>query len=322
MDDQEGKDGMITVVDISGLSLGAKLKKIIRMALDASKDPQIRAIAKGLGTPEAIYAYVKNRVKYKREAKDTLYHPLVTLQRQQADCEDLTATISSMALALGYPVRFIIIANGTRHIYPLIWEHNQWRRFDATPKSAIIPGGYTVRYDVEVHPNGETISRKATSEEISDVSGLSGTGHWIEIPLDAKVKPGDLISFHLVPKWYLPTWLEEWIYKQIISHTHPDWKIVNVTKPTKDYHRYIVQVKVLGDEGPIEALGSVTLVVGIIAATILGGGLLTYLSISKVEKFVPSSAISMGSLGFATIGAALLLANLAKFVPAKKEKKR
>ena len=83
--------------------------------------------------------------------------------------------------------------------------------------------------------------------------------------------------------------------------------------------RYIIEIKVLGPP-QTSGLGfvfggTVTIPLALVTASILGGGLLAYLTIDKIQKYVPPMAVSSASIGFAAIGGALLLANLAKFMP-------
>jgi len=305
---------MPNVVDISGLSLHKKMLDVIKMCLEYSHNPQIIALAKQLGTPQNAYYYFKQKIRYQLEPKDTLYSPLVTLRRGVADCEDLTTVMGSTALAMGYPIRLVIIANATRHIYPLVRIGGRWIRFDLTPKTEHLPTNYWVVEDVIVYPNGKTVTLDASRETLGDVSGIA-KGKWVPITQDTPLNPGDKIAIHLKPKWYLPTWLEGWIYKKIIEHKHPYWRIVKVQKPTEENHEWIVEVEVL--KPPTSGLGFL-LTAGIIVAGLLTGALLAYMTVTKITKYVPPKTFELGSLGFASIGLAILLASLGKYIPKKK----
>ena len=105
------------------------IKLIASIAGEKSTDEKVDQWAEKLRTPEAIFEFVQNKVKYTRDpiTMDTIRHPQVLLERVEkqgyayGDCDCKTCLLASLLLNRGYPVRFlaahIIKPNETKKDY-------------------------------------------------------------------------------------------------------------------------------------------------------------------------------------------------------------
>ena len=337
------------MIDLSKYTLPEKAVIVAREIIKHEHDPIMQALARELKTPYNDLEWVKRNIKYRLERGDVLYEPETTFQMGHGDCEDDCLLIGTLARIQGYPVRIRIIANGTRHIYPIIKVDGQWRAFDAVPHPGVSVSGlgmptnrkYHVVIDGLVSPNGlndlsgltgggflqaiitgagvalgSTMSKMITSKiGLGALSGLSGYNA-VDVSPDYRPQTGDHLVFYYKPKWYLPKTLELWLIKKIVKKEMPGIKIESANyRMVNGNKRLAVEVTVTGTGNN---LGSLTLIltVGMIATAIIGGGLATYFSLTRVQKIVTAPAMKsfMGITPYAFLLAAgaLFLSELLK----------
>ena len=133
----------------------------------------------------------------------------------------------------------------------------------------------------------------------------------IQVSPDYKPKPGDELLFYFKPKWYLPDAIEEYLAKSVLKRKIPYVNIVSANYVTKNGHKSLVVNTVVKDNVNNDITGLATIITaGIIAAAIIGGGLLVYYSLEEIDKIVkePEMKATMTTLPYALlIGAGALL---------------
>lgn len=300
------------MIDLSRYSLPEKAVIVAREIVKHSHDPFMIRLAHELKTPDNDLEWVKKHIKYKREKGDILYEPETSLAMGQADCEDLTLWVGTLAKIQGYPVRIRIISNGTRHIYPIIKVGGKWRAYDATPHPRIITDdlgmpinrpyhvvidGY-ITDDISnplsgfIHDVASGVAKEVATKIIMSKIGIGGISNMygyktIDVSTDYVPKSGDHLLFYYKPKWYLPKSLEVWLIKQILKRNVKGIKILSANYRVENGEKYlVVETEVLGSG--TSGLGSLmlALTVGMIAAAIIGGGLATYFTLAKVQKII------------------------------------
>jgi len=137
----------------------------------------------------------------------------------------------------------------------------------------------------------------------------------VKVSPDYQPKPGDELLFYFKPKWYLPDAIEEYLAKSILKKKIPYVNIVSANYVTKNGHKSLVVDTVVKDNVNNDITGLATIITaGIIAAAIIGGGLLVYYSLEEIDKIVkePEMKATMTAVPYALlIGAgALLLSEL------------
>jgi len=270
------------MIDISGMDLEEKLDAVTNVIIEEKDNDKVRRLAYQLGSCHKIFNFLKSKVRYRLEAKDILYRPMELLNRGVGDCEDLTAFMGSMCLALGYPVKLIIVRNGTRHIFPMVGIMDRWITFDATPHSGKIPSNYKVVFERIVYPNGSVYTKRHIMKPMP-MSGLYISGRWVEVGMSEGVEPGDILKFEFKPKWYIPDFIEAWIYKKFVEFKHDNIEVLDVKRPKRRGDNFEVIVKVILPK--TEGIGYI-FTVAAIAAAVLGGGLFVFLTVNKVYKLV------------------------------------
>ena len=131
------------------------------------------------------------------------------------------------------------------------------------------------------------------------------------VPTSYQPKPGDELLFYFKPKWYLPNAIEEILAKTILKKKIPYVNIVNANYVTKDGHKSLVIDTVVNNDINTNLTGLATIITaGMIAAAIIGGGLLVYYSLEEIDKIVkePSMKSTMTVMPYAVLlGAGALL---------------
>lgn len=301
------------MISIEGYSLAQKAYIVSREIIKNQKNPLMVRLARTLKTPENVYKWVRENIKYRREKGDVLYEPEEVLKRGSADCEDLSLLIGTLAKIQGYPVKLRIVKNGTRHIYPLVKINGKWVVMDATPHRHIpyingVPKGYKLvfegivdeglsgfRSDFEkaiITGTGVAIGSTITKFALKSF-GLSGLMDFnkktIKVDNSYIPKPGDHLLFYFRSKWYIPDSIEEWILKKIVKKKIPNCKILRAYFKNEGKIKYlIVEVIVTGNKN----LGALIITILAITGALLAGGLATYFILDKVEKVVEKPQIS------------------------------
>ena len=161
------------MIDLSKYTLPEKAVIVAREIVKHTHDPVMIELARLLKTPENDLKWVKSHIKYQKEKGDVLYEPETTFQLGVGDCEDLSLLIGTLAKIQGYPVRLRIIANGTRHIYPIIKVNGEWRAFDATPHGSVITNDLGMPVNAPYHTVIDGLVTDNPREPLENMS-LSG----------------------------------------------------------------------------------------------------------------------------------------------------
>jgi transglutaminase-like putative cysteine protease len=95
----------------------------------------------------AIQRFAQTRIKYLREAPETLVHPARTLEWGVGDCDDLTILICSLLRSAKIPTRAVFVGwqarelpgrPRLRHVYPEARLRDRWVALEAV--RAVPPG--------------------------------------------------------------------------------------------------------------------------------------------------------------------------------------
>lgn len=310
------------MINIENYSLPEKALIVAREIVKHSRDPEIIDLARKLGNPFAVFSYLKQRVKYRKEKGDVLYEPEEVLRRGYGDCEDLTVLFGSIVKAQGYPVGIRLVRDGTRHIYPIVLIRGNWTVFDLTPSKVPyiqgIPAGYRLILEgivTDDHENplgsldfgkyGEWFTRgifTAAGAAIGSAfmqywidrfkkrkKSLSGLVlYTVEVPEDYVPKAGDHLLFYFKPKWWIPDRLEEWILKKVVKRKVKNAEVLRAYFKKNRTKYLVVEVVVK----PEEKLSGIALTALAIAGLILAGGLSAWFVLDKVEKVVETPEVS------------------------------
>lgn len=129
----------------------------------------------------------------------------------------------------------------------------------------------------------------------------------IQIDKDAPLFPGDVVRLYFTffgPNWVYLRASELAVLQWRLGQQHPDWEMLRWN--SVDYPNQLVLDFVIkepqGEEIQIAKASAVT-TGALIAVIVIGGGLFTWLSFSKIEKIVSSPA---GFLGMAALLVAVL----------------
>lgn len=118
----------------------------------------VRARARDLGPegPGAIRRWLVQRWRFVRDPPgvELLKSPRVLLREWAAggymsgDCDDAAIMGAAVALAAGFPVRFVVLGFRERgpfaHVYAEAWDGRRWSDFDIT-RPAHLPPGFRTR---------------------------------------------------------------------------------------------------------------------------------------------------------------------------------
>ena len=127
------------------ITLNAAINRIIQLVNNGAMNPHVRRIAMEIaekyssprGMANAIFAWIKNNIRYVFDPKDTdQYSPVeMTLSLRKGDCEDMTILGVSIAKNLGLPARLKVLTYDEKkwsHIYPLFKIDGKWIPYDFT----------------------------------------------------------------------------------------------------------------------------------------------------------------------------------------------
>ena len=129
----------------------AILERIYR---DSIRDPRVIAFAQdlrarsGAANDEAVLAslvlFIRSHLRFTRDpvglelvkTPDRLLSELETRAVMIGDCDDASVLMATLAGALGYPARFVVVQRDTRsptfdHIYVESWTGRSWVALDA-----------------------------------------------------------------------------------------------------------------------------------------------------------------------------------------------
>lgn len=123
-----------------------------KAARDGARDPQIRQlalqIAQGVGNKDstgelnAVYAWVKQTIRFRGEWDETVQAPEVTLKFGAGDCDDHSVLMCALLGSIGYRCRFKTVAvRGEQqftHVYAEALDPatGQWTALDTTVQQA------------------------------------------------------------------------------------------------------------------------------------------------------------------------------------------
>lgn len=124
-----------TVAVMRALVLEARVNPVIRQAaidliyLQPERDEGAEI--------EAIYAHVRDRIKYVRDVHDveTVHDPVRVLRGRVGDCDDKSVLLASLLESVGYPTRFVVTGydgGDVSHVYVQVAAEGDWVDLDAS----------------------------------------------------------------------------------------------------------------------------------------------------------------------------------------------
>jgi transglutaminase-like putative cysteine protease len=141
----------------------ATLDAMIEAARQASTTLEIRNLAESIivavpskdyrGELEAIQRWVMAHIRYTRDpiTTETLKIPHALLQSPQGDCDDQATLVAALAMAIGFPARFVAIgthdAGVFEHVYAEVMLGTVWCSVETTEPVPIgwIPEGIVAK---------------------------------------------------------------------------------------------------------------------------------------------------------------------------------
>lgn len=117
-----------------------------QLALQGARGEDVAALARDLATggPERIRQWLAGAFSFKPDPEgiELLRTPRVLLQdwdstgEAAGDCDDAAILGASLAVASGYPVRFVVLGFDPHgpygHVYAEAWNGSRWVDFDVT----------------------------------------------------------------------------------------------------------------------------------------------------------------------------------------------
>lgn len=109
------------------------LRRMEEIAREYSKHPTIIRLSRSIihscpvkdFTCEArqLFEWVRDNIRWTRDVYgvETLATPIRTLEMASGDCDDMSTLLASLYLAVGFPVRFVVVANNPK--YPKSFSH-------------------------------------------------------------------------------------------------------------------------------------------------------------------------------------------------------
>ena len=103
------------------------LRRMSDIAREYSKHPTVIRLARAIvhSCPvkdfaceaRALFEWVRDNIRWTRDVYgvETLATPVRTLEMKAGDCDDLSTLLASLYLAVGFPVRYVVIANLPQH---------------------------------------------------------------------------------------------------------------------------------------------------------------------------------------------------------------
>ncbi len=149
------KDGWASarlLVRLSALNAGAPQERAIALELAQAYGPNQERIAR------AIHSYVKARVRFVRERRETFQSAIYTLRSGFGDCDDSSRVVYVLAVAAGLRARMKFLAKDgqPRHVVAQVFVAGKWRwcettvaaNFDEAPLVAVRRLGIKNRHDI------------------------------------------------------------------------------------------------------------------------------------------------------------------------------
>lgn len=100
-------DGRRTVTIRSWPSVAAKVAFLARLAVADAQRPDVRELARVLGSPGEVHAWVRDRIAYENEALESLETAPYTLARRLGDCDAQAELVAALVVALGGSARLL-----------------------------------------------------------------------------------------------------------------------------------------------------------------------------------------------------------------------
>ena len=95
--------------------------------------PLVESIARSLGSPQRIFSWIRNNIRYKNELIEHWQRPDETIIKGTGDCEDFAILFASMCKAIGRKVAIVGIDTVRGwHMFDLLKEGNDWIIVDPT----------------------------------------------------------------------------------------------------------------------------------------------------------------------------------------------
>lgn len=130
------------------------LQYMRRLALDASRDPRMRALGIRVvaaisprddrGRAGAILRWCQRNIRYVRDIRriETLQWPQRTLAWRAGDCDDFSTLMAALLLALGFnEIGFVaqrrVAAGPYKHVFAVCRVNGTWLKMDGTSKEPI-----------------------------------------------------------------------------------------------------------------------------------------------------------------------------------------
>lgn len=330
------------MINLSGMTVRQKISIIAKNIITNSHKEWLIKLANSLKTPENDMEYVMKNVKYSTEGQN-LYEPEAILKTGEGDCKAFSLFIGSLAYIQGYKVKLHVIANNTEHMYPSIRYKGRWNNYDAVKLLDDVSSSYIRRHyhtildgfvtnDINnpIRTNSFEISgiSKNTNENLfhSIVSGAGfsigsmlsslifksitigglSNNKLIEVSGKYEPEPNSSMLFYYKTKWYLPYDVQKWIIDKLMSTDLSKYygKIEKVYEVKQDGVQYMVADVHFGYPNEIGQLG---FIVAAVAVAIIGGGLFSFLSLSKVYKIVKSPSFNIIPYALLAAAGALLI---------------
>jgi transglutaminase-like putative cysteine protease len=92
---------------------------------------------------EDLHRFVRDEIRYVRDIRDveTVQAPRYTLDVLAGDCDDKVTLLASLALAIGYPIRYVTIRTNPRRreLMTHVYLEAFCRRYGWTPMETTVP---------------------------------------------------------------------------------------------------------------------------------------------------------------------------------------
>ncbi len=331
------------MINLSGMTVKQKIEIIAKNIITNSHKEWIIKLADNLKTPENDMLYVMRNVKYSTEGKK-LYEPEEILRSGEGDCKAFSLFIGSLAYIQGYPVKLHVIANNTEHMYPSIKYKGRWNNYDAVKLLDDVSSSYIRRHyhtvldgfvtnDINNPIRTSSFAISGISKNANDnifhsiisgagfsigtmlsnllfksiaIGGFSNNNKLIEVSSKYEPEPNSNMLFYFKTKWYIPSMVQKWIIDRLMSTDLTKYygKIENVYETKQDGIQYMVANIHFGYPDEIGQLG---FIVAAVAIAIIGGGLFSFLSLSKVYKIVKSPSFSVIPYALLAVAGALFI---------------
>lgn len=334
------------MINLYDMTVKEKINIIAKNIITNSKKEWLIKLANDLKTPENDMSYAMRHVKYSTEGQK-LYEPEEILRTGEGDCKAFSLFIGSLAYIQGYPVKLHVIANNTEHMYPSIKVNGRWNNYDAVKLLDDVSSEYIRRHyhtildgfvtDDINHPirtSSFAISgiSKSTDDRLfhSIISGagfslgsilsnlivkaftIGGFGNtdnnnnMIAVSDKYEPEPNSSMLFYYETKWYIPEIVQKWIIDRLMSTDLSRYygKIERVYEVNQDGVQYMVAQVHFGYPNEIGQLG---FIVAAVAAAIIGGGLFSFLSLSKVYKIMKSPSFNLIPYALLAVAGTILI---------------